>query len=391
MECGSQDLLCEVTSWLAENDLLAPWLTELAGRFGANANGVAGIVGQFARDYGQAVVGLVGVSFGFWRWWRYREHILHKRLEEYLRESDGRLSDGTRELLELIQRPSPGQKPKEALFADADLRVVLRERNWDKPAYALGVAASSDLQLEQAIAAINRRLATAKAMTKSLHLQLFSAHSLRGAIAASHRNGLDSKSASDALDQFKKALGIPGHARNAAIRELEAHQMRKLGLAGREVYEELAVLATEMEESRERDFLLARCKRYMAEMTVGRRPQNAYWLLTDTGEALALMAKCQPLDLWERLELADTQYLAAYCAAMSKYPGKERTLLDSAQGSYGGLVRDLSSRRWLRPRQYRRLRALANLGVSRVGAAKQGNYDVSWLPPQSSRSSSPQA
>ena len=71
------------------------------------------------------------MSFGFWRWWRYREHILHKRLAEYLRENDTRLATGTADLIELIQRPAPGQQFKDPLFIDNDLRVVLRERNWD--------------------------------------------------------------------------------------------------------------------------------------------------------------------------------------------------------------------------------------------------------------------
>ncbi|MEI9900910.1 MAG: hypothetical protein WDN31_13105 [Hyphomicrobium sp.] len=167
------------------------------------------------------------MTFGFWRWWRYREHILHKRLAEYLHESDTRLSTGTADLIELIQRPAPGQQFKDPLFIDADLRVVLRERNWDKPAYALGVAASSDVQLGKAIDAINRRRTTAQATVASLNRQLFSAHSIRGAIAACQRRGTDSKALYDALSNFKAALEVPGHRSEVTVRELEAHQTRK--------------------------------------------------------------------------------------------------------------------------------------------------------------------
>lgn len=125
-------------------------------------------------------------------------------------------------------------------------------------------------------------------------------------------------------------------------------------------------------------------------MTVGTRPKNAYWLLTDAEEALPLMQKCQPLALWERLELADTQFLGAYCARMSKFTSLEARHLGEAQATYRNLVRDLSARRWFRPRRFRRLRARAIDGLVRVETAKQGNYDTSWLPPdQSSRSSTP--
>ncbi len=157
MDCGSQDALCELANWVSNNDLIGPWLVEVISRFGDHATGIAGVLAQFVRDYGQSIVGLVGVSFGFWRWWRYREHILHKRLSEYLRENDTRLAAGTAELVEIIQRPAPGQHFKDPLFIDADLRAVLRERNWDKATFALSVASSSDWQLSNAIERIKMR------------------------------------------------------------------------------------------------------------------------------------------------------------------------------------------------------------------------------------------
>jgi hypothetical protein len=197
MECGSQELFCELTNWVSENELVGPWVVEVIDRFGGHAQGIGGSVVQFVRVYGQTIVGLIGVSFGFWRWWRYREHILHKRLAEYLRESDARLVTGTADLIELIQRPAPGQQFKEPLFIDGDLRIVLRERNWDKPVHALSVAASSDWQVGKAIDAINRRLSAAQATVTSLNRQLFSAYAIRGAIAASQTR--DSRSFSDAL------------------------------------------------------------------------------------------------------------------------------------------------------------------------------------------------
>ncbi len=380
MDCGTQGALCEVANWLAENDLVGQWVVELINRFGGHASGVLGTLTQFVRDYGQSIVGLIGVSFGFWRWWRYREHILHKRLAEYLRENDARLVTGTSDLIALIQRPAPGQQFKDPLFIDSDLRVVLRERNWDKPALALGVAASSDWQLARATEAINRRLSTAQAMVASLNSQLFNAHSIRGAIAALRRGDRDPKASNDALSHFKAALAIPGHDRNLTVRELEAHQMRKLGIGGRDVYNEALRRATEIDDLRARNFQLGRLKRYVAEMTVSSRPRNAYWSLTQTEEALPLMARCQPLSLWETLEMGDTQYLAAYCARMSPFQVLEQQHLSEAEATYRGLVRDLSARRWLRPRQYRRLRTRANEGVTRVEAAKAGAYDTRWLP-----------
>ena len=66
MECGSQDLLCELTNWLSENEMVGPWLVEVIGRFGAHAQGIAGSIAQFVRDYGQSIVGLIGGWGGTW-------------------------------------------------------------------------------------------------------------------------------------------------------------------------------------------------------------------------------------------------------------------------------------------------------------------------------------
>ncbi len=175
-------------------------------------------------------------------------------------------------------------------------------------------------------------------MIASLNKQLFSAYSIKGAIAASTMRG-NKIDASEALRHFKHALKIPGHERDLTVRELEAHQMRKLGLPAKDAYEELVLLATTLDDIRARDFQTARMKRFVAEVIVGVRPRNAYWSLTDADEALPLLSKCEPLSLWERLEKADVHYLAAYCAKNSNFLALEQTHLDEAGALYAGLSR----------------------------------------------------
>lgn len=388
MDCGTQDALCEVANWLSENDLVGQWVVELINRFGGHASGIAGSVTQFVRDYGQSIVGLVGVSFGFWRWWRYREHILHKRLAEYLRENDVRLNRGTSDLIELIQRPAPGQQFKDPLFIDSDLRVVLRERNWDKTAFALSVESSSDWQLSKAIKSIERRLTTAVATTTSLHRQLTSAHSIRGAIAASQarRNG-DDASHLRALEFFRRALSVPGGERNPLTRELEAHEQRKLSLpTAEQAYDDLVELLRKFEDSREKHLLSARAKRFHAEVVRPVNPLNAYLMVTADEEGaryfpgtLFLLAQCEPLNGWERLDKGDAHYFAAACGNQLKFPVATPVHLDQAATAYQRIVSELSDRRF-KPRRYFRLRARAIEGLNRVASARKGTYDLSWLP-----------
>lgn len=389
MECGSQDVVCQLTTWLSENDLVASWLVELVGRVGTNASGVVGALSEFAKDYGQSIIGLFGVTFGFWRWWRYREHILHKRLSEYLRENDIRLAEGTAQLVEAIRRPAPGQQLRDPLFIDDDLRTVLREGNWDNAHFALNVEASADSLLKKAIDSIERRLVTAHEMTASLHHQLCSAHSIRGAIAASRADRTQSAEFhTRALNFFRSALSVPGSERHFVLNELEAHQQRKLKLpTARQAYEDLSGLAKGLEDPRERDLMTARAKRYLAEITYSASPWTAYLMMTaEDGEAqyypgaLNLMATCEPLAAWERLEKGDMHFFAALCARKNSFVVKEPYQLGEAEAAYRRILIELSDRRFCWPRRFRRLRASAKQGIRRVEEARKGNYDADWLP-----------
>lgn len=389
MDCGSQDALCELTTWLSQNELIGPWLVEVIGRFGEHASGIAGAISQFVKDYGQAIVGLVGVTFGFWRWWRYREHILHKRLAEYLRENDARLASGTADLIEIIQRPAPGQYLKDPLFINDDLRTVLRERNWDKAALALSVETSSDWQLSRAIKSIERRLSTALATTASLHRQLTSAHSIRGAIAASQARRKGSESAHErALGLFRRALSVPGSERYPLVKELEAHQQRKLRLdTAEQAYKDLIELTQGIEDSREKELLLARATRFLAEIIRPSYPKNAYLMMTaDRNGAqfypgvVCRMLRCEPLSGWERLEKADSHYFAALCANGQDFKRAEPEQLGESETDYQRILSELSDKRRRWPGRHARLRARATDGLKRVADARKGIYDFSWLP-----------
>jgi hypothetical protein len=390
MECGAQDALCELVNWASRNELVGPWLVEVVGRFGQHASGVAGEVSQFVRDYGQSIVGLVGVTFGFWRWWRYREHILHKRLAEYLRENDARLAAGTADLVEIIQRPAPGQQFRDPLFIDDDLRTVLRERNWDRPIFALSVATSSDWQLAKAIKSIERRLGTALAATTSLNRQLVSAYTIRGAIAASQARGRRIDKAHErALGFFRSALSVPDSDRNPLVKELEAHQQRKLELpTAEQAYKDFAALVQNVENSRDRNLLTARAKRFLAEIVRPSYPKIAWLMLTaaKSGDrffpgALHLISSIEPLSNWERLEKGDTHYFAALCANQLRFPVAEPFHLGEAETAYQRVLNELSDRRRRWPgSSFSQLHKGATDGIKRVEDARKGVYDFNWLP-----------
>jgi hypothetical protein len=232
MDCGGDDLFCQAMTWIEHNEFIASAMTELVSGLGTKASGIIGAVAVFIEHNAQGIFGAAGLAFGIWRWWRYREQILHKRLAEYLRDSDARLRDGQRYVLDALERPGPGQSFRLPLFASEQLRSVLRERNWDKSATAVQVASSAEWQLSQALATIGRQLKTADENLTSLRQQFATAHILRGAIASSmakRNSSIAAERNNFALAEFREVLRTPGHEHSLIAKELEAHQLRKLG------------------------------------------------------------------------------------------------------------------------------------------------------------------
>jgi hypothetical protein len=72
---------------------------------------------------------------------------------------------------------------------------------------------------------------------------------------------------SRAMSFFRSALNLPGQEHDILLKELEAHQLRKLGLndAAEGAYDELMKLAEGL-SGRDRNLVGARAKRFMAEI-----------------------------------------------------------------------------------------------------------------------------
>jgi hypothetical protein len=265
----------------------------------------------------------------------------------------------------------------------------VRERNWDNEVFALSVETSADWQLSKAVESITRRLNIAHALTASLHRQLTSAHSIRGAIAASRADRTKGQEFyTRALNFFRSALSVPGNERNLELKELEAHQQRKLGIStATKAYDDLLELAQGIEDARARKLTLARATRFSAEVGFRGSSFVGYLRMTapETGAqyspgAISLVEECEPLAHWERLEKGDMHYFAATCAHEQEFNAAEQAQLGQAEAAYRRILIELSDRRIHWRRKFRRLRAKARNGIKRVADARKGNYDTDWLP-----------
>lgn len=397
MTCGADDTLCQVLGLVLHDNeyataVLTKWLGE-AGWFGA--------ISDFLRDHGEKLIGLAGVSFGFYRWWKYREAMLHKRLDEYLRDNDRRLVDGQTYVLSALQRPGPGQRFKLPLFASRQLQTVLRERNWDNTLVAANVRQSAGLQLGEAIDSIERRIELADRTIGSLRQQLATAHILKGAIAASGEprssDGGAVNANLDALSSFRSALQIPGHEKNLAAKELEAHQLRKLSEFGKakQAYEDVQGLASTTDDYRTQRLAVARAKRHQAEVYQaeasfvtpdGKRVFNGSLLAhgqlnpNDPESSISIRRNFGPFRGWDQLDDGDLAYLAGFVAHNLSFTNVRDARLNEAELAYRGILGSPVSL-WSK-RSKRQLRRRAAEGLARVTAARTlGEFDSRWLCP----------
>ncbi|OYW56868.1 MAG: hypothetical protein B7Z29_02295 [Hyphomicrobium sp. 12-62-95] len=391
MECGTEDLLCQFLEIVKENDYASGVLTKWLGEIGVHAAGFIGAIAAVLKDHGEKLVGLAGFSFGIYRWWKYREHILHKRLAEYLKENDRRLKTGTQDLLAALNRPAPGRVAAMPLFAPRELNSVLRERNWDRTPTAATVHSSAQWQLSSAVEKIERQLKAGEEMIAALRDQLATAHLLRGAVAASagKRARLDDHNLI-ALTAFRTALQVPGHAHNLLAKEMEAHQLRKLGQlpAALEAYQEVENLVSTVGDYRTQRLTIARVKRYQAEIyqmqasttdgngtRVYQGSTTARNLLRD---ALDIRQNFAPYQSYELLEQGDMHFCQAYIAKNLKNAVLSPAQLTAAETAYCAVLAE----QWRGVRSGRAKRKLnqsAKHGVARVERARKGDWDESWL------------
>ena len=396
MDCGASDFFCYVLGLFAQHGVEVsaalkwwPWIEE---RILANV---------------QAIVGLGGFSFGVWKWWYFRERVLHKRLREYLQHQDQKLLDARSYVLEALYRPTAVRSFAEPLFAVCPLRRVLRRRGWSSILGILKLETGADHLLNKALRRIESRLEAADGQIAALQRQQASAHLLKGAIASARAGSPPSRTDSTkfdyrSLDAFRAALQVRGHEADMELLEYEAHQLRKLGYlddADRR-YASLEERALTIAASRERDLFLARVKRWRGVIAQAQAVENhlagfqrtkgslnAYGFIRGADGAMSslnLRSRCAPFQGWDALEQADIHYLAAYVCHNSDFGALELDELGLADTEYRRILDQVSRLRWLQGSNGRRLRKAAEAGLLRVQQARtQKVYDEGWLLPPS--------
>ena len=385
MDCGSNEPVCLLLSWLSSNSHALKQILELVDGIWNEAGGQ---IIRFLREHGEKLVAIASFSFAVYRWWIYRERILHKRLEEYIRESDARLVPASAQTVEAILRPGRTAALPQPAFA-MELRDILARTGWLSLVRLSSVERQAERKLASALRGIRRRQQIARAAEQSLLEQQAQVHLLAGAIAASRaRRKSDRAQASRDDHAALREFRFTTHDRDAVAKECEAFQLLRLGkrTETKQAYGDLEGIAVHLPDARERDLTMARAKRFHAQILQIEAGDagslNAWALIANNNNllcAVRLRGRYGDFVEWEAIEQAEIHFVAAWVAHMLGYVQEEPAHLSRAETWYGGILAQLPKRAWLVPVAKKALREEAREGLRRVERAKAGDYDKRWL------------
>ncbi|MDX2258956.1 MAG: hypothetical protein NW205_08575 [Hyphomicrobiaceae bacterium] len=411
--CDASDFVCLGLQFIKDNDLIISGLAERLGGYWKDAGGIFGLIATLIGSYGQLIVGLLGGSFGLWKYYRYHDQVMHRRLVEYLARSRKNLGEGRLEVLDGLLRPGPINGVTTSLFIPRQLRRVLRETRWHHPVMAVPVrrGAKSDLLAATQLGA--RQIEISEQRQIGLREQMASAKLMLAALIASEaeraleptaRRGLNE----EILAYLQSALSFETFSGRLEAKEMEAHQLRLMRQyeAADRAYEELGEIAREERDPRKRAVVMARSLRYRAEIRQIQRildyragqfatpgttvacfmvfnPNQAQ---PSANEALTHRSALGTMHDWDLLEQAEILFVASTLAGLMEYTNRAamfrnhaNTALVSLQTSYPSL------KHWPRER-LARLKQEAGKLRSRIrkaenDAAEQRPIDTSWLLP----------
>lgn len=391
MECGG-GAWCQVFSWLIENS----HNVELAGyplaKLLETAFGSGNKLIQFVTDNFKEIVGFSIGAFGIWKWWVYREAILHERLREFITESDARLGTTYQDVVRLISRPDKRTNLRMPAYA-SELTRVLKRNQWEPVINIDGGTHLVERQLTNAVRTIDNRIEVAQKSLTSLRQQRAAADTIVAAIAASRaaraRDPAKAKTLDqEALDAYRRVLQLPGHHKDVVAKEGEALHLLRLGHVNEAkiAFVDLETLANRLTDDRQRAFTKSRAMRSRALILQAEAPsgtQLGWTLLTSANApigAMALRAPFQPTRDWDAIEDGDICYAAAFLASNLPYQNKEKHHLSKALECYQRVLDTNSAVSARFSSAKRQLRRAARAGIARVRRAMDNkDYDRGFL------------
>ena len=222
MDCGSNEFVCQFFDWLSRHPNAIKQTLEFLDGLWSEAGGQ---LIKFLKEHGEKLIAIASFSFGVYRWWIYRERILHKRLEEYIRESDARLGPASVRTVDAILKPGRTAALPQPAFA-VELQDILVRSGFDSFLRVSPIEKLAERKLSRSLRGIRKRQQIARAALQSLLEQQTHVHLLAGAIATSRARRKVGPASGLARGPCP-AISRP-HNRDALAKECEAFQLLRL-------------------------------------------------------------------------------------------------------------------------------------------------------------------
>lgn len=391
MACEGGSAWCQFFSWLIEHshdvELAGYPVARLLETIFGSGNAVVG----FATENFKEILSFSVGAFGIWKWWVYRESILHERLTAFITESDARLAPTYRDVVRVVSRPDRRTKLRQPAYA-YELARVLKRNRWEPVLRMDGGTHFVERQLTNAIRSIDSRMEIAEKSLNSLRQQRAAAETINAAIAASRaaraRDQVKAKKLDqEALDAYRRVLQLPSHKSDVLAREGEAFHLLRLGHFDQaaQKYRQLEVLANDIADMRQRAFTLSRAMLARALMMQAAAPGGrmaAYDLVTyrNSNSAIALRMPFQPLHGWDAIEHAEIAYAGAFLSNRLNFVIIEADHLSIAREHYQRVVDANSTAAARLSNAGRQLRRAGQDGIARITRAEQDRqYDRAAL------------
>lgn len=400
MGCGTGDFACVVATWFSEHSEIATNFFKLVFSAIGGATAQGGPIAALIQQHAEKIFAACSLAFGIWKWWKYREGILHKRLVEYIDVNDRRLGPTSAAAVETILRPVRTSVIREPAFS-LEIERILARNSWGRTVTTslfgvMRLENKAQWKLGGELRKLRRRHSVARNAVRSLVEQQAQLHMISGAIFVSRaRRSRRARRTQHydfiALREFRKVQQFPGHQRDTTSKENEAIQLLRLGRNAEalKAFDELREFSNAVADTRARDLIIARSMRYRAQITqimslpFGSTTARGL-LLPPIGQpdadcALTRRAPHQPFRGWDAIEQAEIHFIAAWVALENGNANHLATQRAASEATYQSIINDLPRFRILMNAGQKLLWREARNGLKRLEQSQSGHFDLDWI------------
>ncbi|MFA5950538.1 MAG: hypothetical protein WC807_09675 [Hyphomicrobium sp.] len=264
---------------------------------------------ELLKQHLQNLIAAGSFVFALVRWWKYREKVLFRRLEEMLKREKARLGQTRADLFSNVLRPSVGTTTEAPTMSNGALGQTLVGRGLIPFALPVFQNWAGGRALQKSIIQLQSQRQVHRGVQSQVERELANAFLLRGAIETSRADissdeGARRKFAQRALHHYDMAIRLAGDEGDLDALELKAYQLLKIGEVDKaDVIFESILAATERSgQSKQRDLRRARAWKCQA-VIIGGNGNRVLELLSSAVNAFGAHVPHAAQDLLDQAQI----------------------------------------------------------------------------------------